>query len=219
MSRVNRELHVEPLLPARRETAVGILARAFRDNPLDRAVIGDDPDRRLRSITHGMRASLRSALGSCTILLGLREGSPAGVLLAVPPGGFPLPPPNLLAHMCSVLAQGIRVSARWGQVYRTLEVAHPAEPHWYLSLLGVDPPHRGHGVGMALLRSWLELVDQDDLPGYLETDSLTNVGFYQSVGFTVQLELKALETSIWCMRRPPAASLPRTGDPNALHTP
>ncbi len=216
---MSAELHVEPLVRADRETAVGVLARAFRDNPLDRAVVGDDPGRRLRSIIHGMRASLRSAMGHCTILLALRCGSPAGVLLAVPPGRFPLPPPSLAGHLRSLLGQGIRVSLRWGEVYRALEEVHPVEPHWYLSLLGVDPPHQGHRVGIGLLHSWLEAVDRDALPSYLETDREQNVAFYERVGFAVQLELNVLETPIWCMRRVASATLPRTGVSHALHTP
>ncbi len=213
------ELHVESLVSAERETAVGILARAFRDNPLDRAVIGDDPGRRLDSIRYGMRASLRSAMDRCTVLLARHQGSPAGVLLAVPPGGFPLPPPSLLAHLRSVLGQGIRVTTRWGDVYRALEEVHPVEPHWYLSLLGVDPPRQGHGVGIGTLKCWLECVDRDGLPSYLETDRQENVAFYERVGFAVHLELKVLETPVWCMRRVASASLPRTGVSHVLHTP
>ena len=108
---------------------------------------------------------------------------------------------------------------RWGEVYRALEEAHPVEPHWYLSLLGVDPLHQGQRVGIGLLRSWLEAVDRDDLPSYLETDREQNVAFYERVGFAVQLELNVLETPIWCMRRVASATLPRTGVSHALHTP
>jgi len=204
---MDADLHVEPLQPAAREVAVGVLARAFRDNPLDRAVIGPDVDLRLRSIGYGMRASLQLASGRCSALLGSRAGSPAGVLLALPPGSFPLPSPGLFVHLRSVLGQGLRVSARWGVAYRALEAVHPVEPHWYLSLLGVDPPHRRCRVGSGLLRSWLEVVDRDALPSYLETDREENVAFYERVGFAVQLELKVFETPIWCMRRAASAGL------------
>ena len=47
------------LLAAEREPAVQLLARAFRDNPLNVAVIGsDDPARRLRVNAHGLRSLL-----------------------------------------------------------------------------------------------------------------------------------------------------------------
>jgi ribosomal protein S18 acetylase RimI-like enzyme len=29
---------------------------------------------------------------------------------------------------------------------------YPEEPHWYLPLIGVDPVHKGHGCGSALIK-------------------------------------------------------------------
>jgi ribosomal protein S18 acetylase RimI-like enzyme len=212
-------LQIQPLLPAERETAVAVLARAFRDNPLDRAVIGGDARHRLRSIRHGMRASLWSAAGRSTLLLAQDGSGPAGVLLALPPGNFPLPPPRLLVQLRSVLGQGLRTSTRWGEVYRAMQAVHPVEPHWYLSLLGVDPTRRSLGVGMALLRHWLEAVDREGRQSYLETDREENIGFYERVGFAVQRELKVLETPLWCMCRVARAGHPGIGVSHVLDTP
>lgn len=202
------DLVIAPLAaaPDQQEAAVGVLARAFRDNPLDRAVIGPGPERRLRSIAHGMRSALRTArAGSCTVLVARsraeRGASPLGILLAVPPDGFPLPPPPLLAHLRSLVGQGLRVASRWGEVYRTLEAVHPVHPHWYLSLVGVDPPHQGQGIGRALLSSWLDSVDRTGMPSYLETDREQNLAFYGQAGFTVQLELEVLGARVWCLSR------------------
>ena len=45
------------------------------------------------------------------------------------------------------------------------DAAHPrAEPHYYLSLLGTHPDHRGKGIGMALLEHDLALIDADGFP-------------------------------------------------------
>ncbi len=215
---MSADLHIEPLVPAVRETAVGILARAFRDNPLNCAVIGGGPERRLRSVVHGMRGAIRSAMGRSTILLGLRRESPAGVLVAVPPGRFPGPQSGLFEQLRSLLGQGVRVSTRWGEVSRAFMEVHPVEPHWYLSLLGVDPPHQGHGVGLGLIEHWLAAIEQENLPSYLETDRKENVAFYQRVGFQVELELKVLETPVWCMRRV-ASALPIRGEgSDVFHT-
>ena len=215
---MSADLHIEPLIPAVREMAVGILARAFRDNPLNCAVIGGGPEHRLRSVVHGMRGAIRSAMGRSTILLGLRRESPAGVLVAVPPGRFPGPQSGLFEQLRSLLGQGVRVSTRWGEVSRAFMEVHPVEPHWYLSLLGVDPPHQGHGVGLGLLEYWLAAVEGDQLPSYLETDREENVAFYQRVGFEVQLELTVLETHVWCMHRVASTSLPRSGASDLLDT-
>jgi len=64
------------------------------------------------------------------------------------------------------------------------EAAHPrTEPHYYLSLLGTHPSHRGHGLGMRLLAHDLELIDTEHMPAYLESSNPDNNRRYESVGF------------------------------------
>jgi ribosomal protein S18 acetylase RimI-like enzyme len=198
---------IESCVEADREHVIAVLARAFRDNPLERAVIGRGRERRLRSITHAMRSGVGAALaGDCRTLVARLDGDLAGALLAIPPDGFPLPPPPLFPHLRSLLGQGLRVARRWAEVYELLEGVHPGPAHWYLSLLGVDPPYKRRGIGSALLRSWLDSIEKDGLPSYLETDREENILFYERVGFRVEVELNVLDTGIWCMRRPPSAT-------------
>jgi ribosomal protein S18 acetylase RimI-like enzyme len=46
------------------------------------------------------------------------------------------------------------------RVMGAFAAAHPhVEPHYYLSLLGTHPAHRGHGIGMKLLAETLALID------------------------------------------------------------
>ena len=68
--------------------------------------------------------------------------------------------------------------------------------------LGVDPDLQGRGLGGALLASWLEGVDRDARPAYLETDRAENVGFYRRAGFEVEDETAIFGARVWCMRRP-----------------
>jgi len=64
------------------------------------------------------------------------------------------------------------------------DTAHPRdEPHYYLSLLGTHPDHRGKGIGMALLEHDLALIDDDGLPAYLESSNPANNHRYADVGF------------------------------------
>ena len=60
---------------------------------------------------------------------------------------------------------------------------HPAEPHWYLPLIGVDPAHQGQGHGAALLAYALQQYDRDHLPAYLESTSPRNISLYRRHGF------------------------------------
>lgn len=64
------------------------------------------------------------------------------------------------------------------------EEAHPRDrPHYYLSLLGTHPDHRGKGLGMALLAENLELIDAEGMPAYLESTNPANDLRYEGVGF------------------------------------
>jgi GNAT superfamily N-acetyltransferase len=64
------------------------------------------------------------------------------------------------------------------------DAAHPREePHYYLSLLGTHPDHRGKGIGMALLEHDLVLIDAEGLPAYLESSNPANNDRYGGVGF------------------------------------
>ncbi|MGH2406757.1 MAG: GNAT family N-acetyltransferase [Candidatus Limnocylindrales bacterium] len=57
------------------------------------------------------------------------------------------------------------------------------EPHYYLSLLGTHPDHRGRGLGMALLADNLARIDEEGAPAYLESTNPANDHRYASVGF------------------------------------
>jgi ribosomal protein S18 acetylase RimI-like enzyme len=204
-------LSLARLAPREERAAAEVLAQAFCDGPMSRAVVGESSRHRLRSNRHGMSQSLRGAR-DCGIVLTARQGdrdatrrsagSLDGVLVALDPGAFPLPPPSLAAQLLSALVQGLGVATRWGELYRELEAVHPLEPLAYLSLLGVLPAQQRRGIGSALLARWLAHVDAAGVDGYLETDLESNVEFYASVGFEVQQDLCVLGTRIWCMRRP-----------------
>lgn len=62
---------------------------------------------------------------------------------------------------------------------------HPAEPHWYLPLIGVVPDRQGHGYGSALLKHALARCDADERVAYLEASSRRSVPLYERHGFEV----------------------------------
>jgi len=196
------DLAVGPLSDAAREAAGRVLARAFRDNPLNVAVIGSDPERRLRANLCGVRALLPVAQAHGLVLAASGRDGPLGVLVATGAFGWPLPAPPLGAALRRVFGQGLGVARRWGVVFASLARVHPLEPHGYLATLGVDPDAQSRGVGAALLAQWLAGVDVERLPAWLETDREQNLGFYGRHGFEVALETSVLGTPVWCMSRP-----------------
>lgn len=68
---------------------------------------------------------------------------------------------------------------------------HPAEPHWYLPLMAADPMCFGQGLGSALLKHALTLVDRDRLPAYLESSNPRNLSLYERHGFEVVGKIQA----------------------------
>jgi ribosomal protein S18 acetylase RimI-like enzyme len=196
---------IGPLSAAEISPLAAVLARAFRDNPLNVAVVqSDDPAFRIRCNFHGMRALLPVAQTSGQVLTARLEGRLAGALVAVNPYGYPLPAPPLAARLRCFWGQGWRVARRWGRVFESLDALHPLEPLGYLGTLGVDPSFQGRGVGTALLACWLAGLDREATGAYLETDRCENVAFYERSGFRVLGETRVLGARIWRMRRPAA---------------
>ncbi len=68
-------------------------------------------------------------------------------------------------------------------IFEQMGGSHPAEPHWYLSFIGVDPAHQGAGCGAELMKHALERCDSGRIPAYLENSNPRNTPFYERFGF------------------------------------
>jgi GNAT superfamily N-acetyltransferase len=72
------------------------------------------------------------------------------------------------------------------------DAVHPRNtPHYYLSLLGTHPGHRGHGKGMGLLAANLAELDTQGMPAYLESSNRANDHRYERLGFVQVVEFSA----------------------------
>jgi ribosomal protein S18 acetylase RimI-like enzyme len=70
------------------------------------------------------------------------------------------------------------------ELLQRFDASHPSEPpHYYLTLLGTAPSHRGHGHGMALLAENLRRFDAEGIHTYLESSNPANDGRYEAVGY------------------------------------
>jgi len=70
-------------------------------------------------------------------------------------------------------------------VFEQMGRYHPSEPHWYLPLIGVDPPQQSKGYGAALLQHALLPCDRDHKLAYLESTSPKSIPLYERHGFEV----------------------------------
>jgi ribosomal protein S18 acetylase RimI-like enzyme len=183
-----------------------VAARALHDDPLFAHLA---PDVRLRR--RGMPLYFRANLGA-TARLGVttvarRQGRVVGVASWVPPGRWPLSPGNQVRQAFGALRALVlrpRSIPDALRILRAIERVHTHEPHWYLSLLGVDPAQQGHGIGAALIEGGIARADDDGLPAYLETSNPKNLAWYRRFGFEIEQELRvgANRPAIWTMRRP-----------------
>jgi GNAT superfamily N-acetyltransferase len=79
---------------------------------------------------------------------------------------------------------------------------HPRHtPHYYVSLLGAHPDHRGQGTGMGLLAANLAHIDDLGMPAYLESSNRANDHRYERLGFAHVGEFAAPggEPTVACM--------------------
>ncbi|MGH2924499.1 MAG: GNAT family N-acetyltransferase [Solirubrobacterales bacterium] len=77
------------------------------------------------------------------------------------------------------------------ELLERFEASHPRDrPHYYLSLLGIHPDHRGRGLGMGLLAENLAVIDAEGVPAYLESSNPDNNRRYQRLGFEQVGEFK-----------------------------
>lgn len=108
----------------------------------------------------------------------------AAVAVWIPPGGVELTDEeqDQIEPLLAKLA-----GPRAGEILELMErfdATHPVEPrHYYLSLLGVHPDHRGNGIGMRLLAENLAGTDVEGVPSYLESSNPANEARYERLGF------------------------------------
>jgi ribosomal protein S18 acetylase RimI-like enzyme len=181
-----------------------VLAAAFESDPLSRWIFGDHdglPDR--------LHASFERALTVIYVPKGHSYTTVdlAGASLWSAPGKWKMSFFQQLRLAPSFLRiLGLRRAAERGApMGRLVERAHPAEPHWYLGVLGVDPARQRSGVGNALVRPMLDRADREHTLTYLETSTAENVPYYERFGFTIreELELPHEGPPVWTMGRQP----------------
>jgi ribosomal protein S18 acetylase RimI-like enzyme len=72
---------------------------------------------------------------------------------------------------------------RAGITRSVMDDHHPAEPHWYLYFVGVDPSLAGRGLGTALVEQRLRQADDIGRSCYLEATTERSATLYERLGF------------------------------------
>lgn len=180
-----------PLEESRLDTAAEAMARAFMADPVQVYTFPDEAERRQKSPAH-FRTALRYGLrfGEVYTTPGVE-----GAVVWLGPGQTEITPEKAEAGGFADLPflLGEEAATRFLSVMDYLDPFHKEdvpEPHWYVMVVGVDPAHKGRGIGKALLRPGLEKAQRAGCPVYLETGQPSNVPFYTGLGFKVVRALK-----------------------------
>ena len=160
------------------DRAIATLVLAFVTDPVARWMY-DDPHQYLLHISRLFRA-----LGTSSFEEGAaqRTVDGLGVALWLPPGIHSDDGP-----LEAVIAESIggEKQTEVTAIFEQTEHYRPREPHWYLSLIGVEALHRNKGCGAALLQHRLRQCDREHHPAYLWSSNPLNISLYERHGFKI----------------------------------
>jgi ribosomal protein S18 acetylase RimI-like enzyme len=196
-----------PLGPADLDAAANVLVRAFADDPGLLFVLPDRAER-VRLAPTLARAMIRF-VARCGAPL-VTRGTVRGVALWFPPDAADATSDDFAVTGMADMPRfiGPEALARFNRLANRLDDLHPQlapEPHWYLTMLGVDPGWQRQGIGEVLMQPIFQAADHDGLCCYLEAPTAENARYYSRRGFQVVAETDIPDSTvhIWHMRREP----------------
>lgn len=174
---------VAPARPGQVDALFSTLTLAFAADPAARWMF-PDPQQYLRWFPEFARAFAGAAIADGTAWV--CEDLAGAALWLRPDADFDD------KAFAAVIADGVadREKAHAFAVFDEMARWHPAEPHWYLPLIGVEPARQGHGSGGALLQPVLAQCDETRQLAYLEATSPKNRTLYERHGFRAVGEIR-----------------------------
>ncbi|MCM9077487.1 MULTISPECIES: GNAT family N-acetyltransferase [Streptomyces] len=198
---------IRPARPAESGAVAALLARAFADDPVMAWMI--PAAGRERGIARYFRLAQRQQRprAGAVRVAATAEGRLLAAALWSGPGRWK---PSAVQELAALPGYagifGLRGMPRAGEVQEAMHEAHPRVPHWYLPSVGTDRGLQGRGVGSALLVQQLADCDRLGQPAYLESSNVTNIPFYEKLGFRVtgEIRLPGGGPTLWPMWRDPS---------------
>lgn len=183
-------------------SAVGIVARGMRDNPLHIAALGSDTETRGHRLIRMFTVALPLIFSKGTVLGAFDGATLVGIAGMVAPGRCQPSLAEKLALMPRMIpAVGGGAFARVGRWMGVWAQHDLKQPHWHLGPLAVDAHLQGAGIGTVLMKEYCARLDRAHAAGYLETDKPSNVTFYERFGFQTVGSAAVLNTPNWFMKR------------------
>ena len=194
-----------PLAPGDHAEAVAVITDAFLDDPLTTYLL-----RRRRSETISLLfgALVHDAFSHGGGWALRADDRIIGVSVWLPPGKSPVPFNRHLrrlrewARLATIDPAGLIRAMR---ASKALDDIHPAEPHWFLSIVALEREQRGTGAGRRLIEAGLAPAHAAGVPVHLDTNRPENLPIYERLGFEVASEVQPLPGSptAWGMTAAP----------------
>jgi ribosomal protein S18 acetylase RimI-like enzyme len=184
--------------------AACLLGRGMRDNPVNVRAFGPKSGLREKALQRFFEPVVGGLLRRGSVLAAVREKRIVGVCGMAGPGRcqatfgekLRILPTVVVGNGVGVPLRVLRWTGEWAR-------RDPAEPHWHLGPVAVDPDLQGQGIGSAMLEDFCLQMGERHTLSYLETDKTENVRFYERFGYTVVAEALVLDVPNWFMMRRP----------------
>lgn len=173
---------IDTMMPGKESAAAAALSQAMHTNPNHIAIWKGQGERQLARqkalIELIFRRTPTENMGVAT-----DNGPIVGVLRMARSPACQMSRVESLALLPKLVAIQRGNTARTLNWLSTWAKHDPEELHWHLGPIGVLPERQGQRIGTQLMERYLDRVDTDGIGGYLETDKIENVGYYERFGF------------------------------------
>jgi GNAT superfamily N-acetyltransferase len=162
-------IKVRPVSAGEMDVVCQVIGLAFADNPSTLATVRGDRAKARRTMEQAMHVVKLGARYS-HVLVAEHEGRLVGVLNAAEWPRCQMGAWERLKTAPAMLRGRGLALPRASKMMSARAQHDPRVPHWHIGPIGVHPRHQGRGVGKALLGRFLDLVDEQGPPAFLETD-------------------------------------------------
>ena len=198
-------IDISPLAPGEHAEATAVVTRNFLDDPLTCFLQRRRRPEAINLIFGALIGDTMRHGGGWAARVDKRI---VGVSTWLPPGASPVPMSRHLRlwrnwlRLGAIDPSGLSRAMRAGEA---LDRLHPAEPHWFLSILALDREFRGTGTARRLVEAGLAPAHAAGLTVHLDTSRPENLPVYEKFGFEISSEIEPLPGSptVWGMRSDP----------------
>ena len=178
------EVEIRPMRTGEMEAVCEVIGLAFADNPSTLANVRGDRAKARRVMRDTVRVAKFGRTWS-SALVAVQGDRVVGALNAAAWPRCQMRTAEKMATAPSMVRSMKSALPRAFTMMRKRQAHDPRTPHWHIGPIGVKPELQGHGIGKALLESFLASSAADGTPAFLETDVDRNVVLYESLGFEV----------------------------------